>query len=300
MPPTVTVLGDATLDIHVVPTERIRAGGDVPATITIEPGGQGANVAVRLARRGISTRLVCAIGSDAAGGVVRSALSSEGLELHDLGAGATGTVIVMRDAGGERTMLSQRVPVLERVSTDPGAVFGTDWLVVSGYVLLEASRGVSATGPSPRRVVLGCSLAAGEVASWTDRVRSLAPHLVVLNTDEATAITGDGAPADLADRLARHLGTVAVVTRASGATAALDGATLDVAASPVARVVDATGAGDAFAAALVAELTRGEWPPAAPALERAMEAGAALGAAVIGVAGAQGRVAGEPPATLSE
>jgi sugar/nucleoside kinase (ribokinase family) len=300
VPPTVTVLGDATLDIHVTPAEPIRPGGDVPATITLEPGGQGANVAVRLARRGVGTRLVCAIGSDAAGTVVRGALSAEGLDLHDLGAGATGTVIVMRDASGERTMLSQRIPVLERVSTHPDAVFGTDWLVVSGYVLLEAARGLSATGASPRRVVLGCSLAAGEVASWTDRVRSIAPHLVVLNTDEAAAIVGGGTPTYLADRVARHLDAVAVVTRATGATASLDSVTLDVAGRPVARVVDATGAGDAFAAALVAELTGGEWPPTPHALERAMEAGAVLGAAVIGVAGAQGRVPGEPPATLSE
>lgn len=300
MPPIVTVLGDATLDIHVVPAAAIRAGGDVPAAITIEPGGQGANVAVRLARRGVRTRLVCATGSDAAGGVVRGALSAEGLELRDLGAAATGTVIVMREATGDRTMLSQRAPVLEHLDTDPDAIFDAGWLVVSGYVLLEPSRGLSATGPRPRRVVLGCSLAAGKVAQWTDRVRSVAPHLVVLNGDEATAIVGTGTPADLADRVAQHLGAVAVVTRAAGATAALGSSILEVPARPVPRVVDATGAGDAFAAALVSELLEGEWPPESQELERAMAAGAALGAAVTMVAGAQGRVRGELPATLSK
>lgn len=300
MPPTVTILGDATLDIHVVPAVPIRAGGDVPAEIMIDPGGQGANVAVRLARRGVRTRLVCATGSDPAGRVVRGALSAEGLHLRDLGAAATGTIIVMREATGDRTMLSQRVPVLELARTDPDAIFGADWLVVSGYVLLEASRGLSAIGPRPRRVVLGCSISAGEAPAWTDRVRSLAPHLVVLNADEATAIVGTGTPADLAARVAHHLGAVAVVTRAAGATAALGTFTVEVTTRPVARVVDATGAGDAFAAALVSELLEGEWPPTSQELERAMEAGAALGAAVTMVAGAQGRVPGELPATLSE
>ena len=83
-------------------------------------------------------------------------------------------------------------------------------------------------------------------------LRSIDPHLVVLNTDEATALVGEGTPADLADRVARQLDTVGVVTRATGATAAFKGSTLDVAARPVARVVDSTGAGDAFAAALIA------------------------------------------------
>jgi sugar/nucleoside kinase (ribokinase family) len=298
--PIVTVIGDATLDIHVVPASPIRAGGDVPAAVSIQPGGQGANVAVRLARRGVPTRLVCAIGSDAAGGVVRGALSGEDLELRDVGAAATGVVVVMRDAGGERTMLSQRTPVLERAGTDLDAVFGTEWLVVSGYVLLEASRGLSASGPSPRRVVLGCSLAAGEVAAWTERVRSVAPHLVVLNKDEATALVGDGTPPDLAHRVARVLDAVAVITRATGATAALDGSTLDVAAKRVARVVDATGAGDAFAAAFIGELVGAGWPPTSETLVRAMEAGVALGAEVTGVVGAQGRTQGEGAATLSE
>ena len=50
----VVVIGDATLDVTVAPAEPMRHGGDVAAAIRLAPGGQGANVAVRLARRAVT------------------------------------------------------------------------------------------------------------------------------------------------------------------------------------------------------------------------------------------------------
>ena len=63
------VLGDCTLDIAIVPEARRRHGGDVPAEIRLGPGGQAANLAVRLARMGerSSVRLVAAMADDLAG-----------------------------------------------------------------------------------------------------------------------------------------------------------------------------------------------------------------------------------------
>jgi len=63
----ITVIGDSTLDVTVRPAEAPRAGGDVPASISLAPGGQGANVAVRLARAGIDVRLATAIGGNLLG-----------------------------------------------------------------------------------------------------------------------------------------------------------------------------------------------------------------------------------------
>ena len=192
----ITVIGDALLDVHVVPAMPLRPGGDVPAEIRLEPGGQGANVAVRLARQGLGVRLACALGTDAAGDLLRERLAADHVELVDLGSEATGAVVVLRDANGERTMLSQRVSLGRRLSAL--TVADADWLVVSGYVLLEPDAGISGSGDSPRRVLLGCSLDAAQVASWLARAASLAPHLVVLNADEARVICGaDGRPAEL-------------------------------------------------------------------------------------------------------
>ena len=285
----ITVIGDALLDVHVVPAVPPRPGGDVPAQIRLEPGGQGANVAVRLARRGLPVRLASALGHDAAGSILRDHFEADDVELVDLGATATGTVVVLRDATGERTMLSQRVPLGSRMAstqlTDGG------WLVVSGYVLLEPDAALSGSGDLPRRALLGCSLDAAQADAWSDRARSLAPHLVVLNADEGRVIGGaDGGPAEIAKRVAERLRAIAVVTHAGGAVAALDGHAREVAANAAGPVVDSTGAGDAFAAALIAVLARVPWPPSGDGLERAMSAGVDLASAVARVEGAQSRV----------
>ena len=61
-------------------------------------------------------------------------------------------------------------------------------------------------------------------------------------------------------------------------------------------MLDATGSGDAFAAALLFALSRPKkaaWPPTGDALTAAMEAGNQIGAKVSRVLGAQGRVEGE-------
>jgi len=287
----VTVIGDAALDVRVAAAEPVRIGGDVPAAIDMQPGGQGANVAVRLARRGVGVRLVAALGDDATGERLRDGLAGEGIEVRAVPAQRSSTVVVLVDPSGERTMLSQRAPVFA-TPFDLAALTDADWLVVSGYALLEPSGGLSATGVAPRRVVLGCSLGPGDVGDWTGRVASLNPHLVVLNADEATAVVG-GHPDDLARAVAARFGAVAVVTRKAGASGLAGEAAVETLAPPGPPIVDTTGAGDAFAAALVADLLDAAWPPEPDRLRRAMLAGHRLATAVTGVAGSQGRVEDE-------
>ena len=288
----ITVIGDALMDVHVVPAHPPRPGGDVPAEIRLEPGGQGANVAVRLARQGLRVRLACAIGPDAAGALLRDRLA-EGVELVELAAAATGAVVVLLDDRRERTMLSQRVPLGPGIATLSPP--GDGWLVVSGYVLLEPDAGMSGVGESPRRVLLGCSLDRSDATRWFERARSLAPHLVVLNAGEARVIAGeDRTPAELALQVAGRLTAIVVVTHPAGAAAALDGQSLEVGARSPGPIVDTTGAGDAFAAGLIAGLVDEPWPPSRDRLDRAMASAVSLAGAVARVPGAQTRVAEEP------
>ena len=156
----VTVVGDSLLDVLARPSAPMVPAGDVSGSVGLRPGGQGANVAVRLARRGLSVRLVTALADDAAGRVLRSGLSEEGIEVEALPVEATGSVVVLVDAAGERTMLSQRSPFAHLVGPEclasPAA-----WMVVSGYLLLEpdAHGLVQLLGAIGTPVaVLGCAL----------------------------------------------------------------------------------------------------------------------------------------------
>jgi sugar/nucleoside kinase (ribokinase family) len=68
---------------------------------------------------------------------------------------------------------------------------------------------------------------------------------------------------------------------------------VEIAATSAEAAVDATGAGDAFSAGLIAALVDEDWPPDAARLETAMASAAELASAVAAVPGAQGRVAAE-------
>jgi sugar/nucleoside kinase (ribokinase family) len=285
MRPTITVVGDALLDVHVRPDGPIRPGADVPARVRLEPGGQGANVAIRLARRGVDASIVCALGPDAGGSLIRRALEADDVVVASVPAAATGAVVVLVDPLGERTMLSQRAPFAATAVDSLPA--GGDWIVVSGYLLLEPAaeelvRRIVARGP--RRALLGCAVPGPLVDRWRHAADLLVPDLVILSRDETSLVD-----------LESTAGWVA--TDPTGAEARIGAAAARAATPAGESAVDTTGAGDAFAAVLLADLAGG-WPPDEPALERALQRATASGAAVTRVIGAQGRVPGEPAGTL--
>ncbi len=281
--PQVTVIGDALLDTVARPTESMRPDEDVPATIVVAPGGQGANVAVRLSRRGVAVRLVCGIGDDAAGRLLRQALRSEGLNLDVVAVAATGSVVIVLDASGERTMLSQRAPfgspLLDRGLPD------SPWTVVSGYLFLEPDpvRLADAAAALDGRVaVVGCAIPDGQRDSWRLALERAHPDLLVVNRQEASWL----APVD-------PLATCVVVTSMDSVTASTPSGSVRVAVHPIDAATDTTGAGDAFAAALVHGLVDQRWPLPLSVLEAALNAAAEVASQVAGTAGAQGRLAGE-------
>lgn len=283
---SVVVIGDALLDVRVAPQDSIRPGSDVPAEIGLGPGGQGANVAVRLARQGVPVELVAALAPDRAGTILRDALRADGVRLHAVPVASTGTVVVLGDAGGERTMLSQRPPFAHLV--DPALLTGASWIVVSGYLLCEPAGAdlaeALAAGARPR-MLLGCAVPDALVHRWRSAALALRPHLTVFNRDEVR-------------RQAPARSDGVAVTDAGGATVSIAGVTVESRTAAAAPARDTTGAGDAFAAGLLAGLRDAAWPPERERMEDAVEAAVALAGRVARVAGAQTRVAGEPQATL--
>jgi sugar/nucleoside kinase (ribokinase family) len=296
------VVGDCLLDISVE-HGPIAPGGDRPARIRLSPGGQGANVAVRLARRGVATRLLGALGDDFAGALLHDHLIREGVELTPLSADRSGAVAVLLDGDGERTMLSDRASLdVQSLVAASGALGDADWIHVSGYALREAA-GEALTGLlAARRPVSLLSVDGGSVTSedaglFADRLARCHPDLLIVNRHEAAALTG-AAPREQLVELAARLAArapVAVVTGGSAGSAAVrDGDRIALPAPELPRpAVDGTGAGDAYTASLIAGLAGAEWPPDPAELRRAMEAASAAGGEAAGLHGAQARVSGE-------
>jgi sugar/nucleoside kinase (ribokinase family) len=309
------VVGDCLLDVMVRPHGPMRAGGDTPAQIRIGPGGQGANVAVRLARRGASVRLISPMADDLGARLLREALDRDAVNLATLAASKTGSVIAMLDRDGERTMASDRVSLA--AAALPELVEDADWIHVSGYALRDASGEQVARTLAARRRVARLSVGGGSVPpdraaaqAFTALVELARPDLLLLARSEAAALleVDDAvAPEQLASSLAaRRPSTIVIVTAgADGSVGASAGLSAPVAVPGLdssTPIVDATGAGDAYAAALIDELAHlGTWPPSGDQLRTAMRAASHLGGLVARVEGAQGRVEGEAaPRTADE
>lgn len=300
------VIGDATLDVTVRTPGSPAAGSDRVAAISLGPGGQGANMAVRLARRGARVSLVTAMGDDIAGNQLKAGLAEDSVGLVAAPAVRTGVVVSLVNAGGERAMLSDRVSMDVAGANSlavRSALEDADWIHISGYPLADPASGDGlAALVAARRAGQGCSVGGGSFELGSDvrtRLQIVRPELVLFDRAEASALlasdAGDSAePLEaLAEALASAIGGTAVVTDgAAGAAASTGDGTVAVPGWP-GSAVDATGAGDAFGAGILLTLSDGPWPPALPVLRGALEEASRVGAEVAGVVGSQARVASE-------
>jgi sugar/nucleoside kinase (ribokinase family) len=108
------------------------------------------------------------------------------------------------------------------------------------------------------------------------------------NEDEVRHLTGCGELADCIGRLSENVGTLVITRGPHGAVAVENGDYAEVAAAPIERIVDTTGAGDLFAAGFLAGRCRGK------PLKGCLETGAIAAAEVISHFGAR------PEADLKE
>lgn len=287
----VVVVGDLVTDVLVRTAGPLSSGSDTMATIMLRGGGAGANTACWLAECGVDVALVARVGGDEVGRARTLELLGANVEAivavdHDA---ITGTVVVLVGIDGERTMLADRGASLRLSVADVDTrVFERGaHLHLSGYVLLdEHSRGaavyaldraraqemtvsVDAASASPLAMV-------GPEAflSWTAGV-----DLLLANTDEARVLTGCLDATTAATALARSYRIVVVKDGAAGAVWASAGTIRHCPAEPV-QVVDTTGAGDAFAAGLLAD-----WLTPGSTADSALVAGATRAARAVMIPG---------------
>lgn len=257
--PIVNVVGATNVD-HVVRVERMPRPGETVADglLATQAGGKGANQAVAAARLGATSRLISAVGRDAAGAELLASLRAagvvtDGVQVVD---DATGTAIVVVDATGENSIVVCRGangridPAAVRI--EPGSAMLAQ-LEVDMTIVESAARactGFVALNPSPAQ-------------DLPERLRTQA-DLVIVNEGEYEAL-----PEIHMSRL------VALTLGAAGARLLRRGRVVASAPSLAPKVVNTVGAGDAFAAALTVALLRG-WSD-----EVALRAAARVGAGAV-------------------
>lgn len=275
----IVCVGDIVTDVLAAVHGPIAPGSDTPASIQVGGGGQAANTASWLAAAGAPVTLVAAIGDDQAGRDRVAELTAAGVRVaaQVCPGVATGAIVVLTDRG-DRTMITDRGAnqLLSADSIDavlPGAV----WLHLSAYTLM----GMPEIGRHALARARAHGLQVSVDAASAQPLRDVGPQaflswvrptdVLFTNADEAAVLAGRGPAREQALALAGAVGGSAVVKLgARGAVWARNGEVF-AAPSPEVTAVDTTGAGDAFAAGLLAALAAGREP--VQALHEAVEWG---------------------------
>jgi sugar/nucleoside kinase (ribokinase family) len=281
------VVGDLTEDIVVWLEEPLRPGTDTVATVHRSRGGSAANVAAFAAGLGPARFLGC-VGDDPAGDQLVAQLEATGVDVRVQRRGVTGTVVVVVDQSGERTMFPSRAASALLEEPDAAWLDGVAHLHAPAYAL-DSDPARTAVLSLLRAVKLrgGTTSVDASATGVLERLglpqvrqllHDLAPDWLFANEEEGELLAPPGAEDWLPSTTALVVkrGPKATVVRRRGR------APVEVPVAPVAVVRDTTGCGDAFAAAFLAEVLRGG------SVEAACLAGHALAATLLTTAGAGG------------
>jgi ribokinase len=286
----VVVVGSINEDVMLRLDRSIRSGETVTADrVERRPGGKGANQAVAAAAAGAEVAMLAAVGDDPAGTRMIDDLRRRGVNTDSVRIAAgvsTGTAYVTVTPDGENTIVLD--PGANRL-LDAAAVEAAWPALPPASVLLSLLEipldGVVAAVRLARKTGMRPVVTLAPAQPVPDELfQGLDPLLVneheaafLLHTDDL-----DGHVVDAAQELLRLGPRSAVVTAGPAGAAVADGATARLLpAVPVAEVIDTTGAGDAFAGALAAALSRGA------DLDAAVAAGLRAGAGAVQRIGAR-------------
>lgn len=290
------VVGDLMTDVVVRLEEEIAPESDTASEITVAAGGSASNVAVFLSRGGIATSLVGMIGDDERGRSLVAALVKEGVVPHVgvVEQAPTGTVVSVVGADGRRSMLTDRGA---NRSLEPGSA--PDELFqarrhfhLSGYELIDDATRRAATDLFDRAGAAGmtrsvdCSSAAPlrRLGARAFFAATTGAEVLFANADEAQVLAGSNDREAIAAALASHYAMSLVTLGSRGVLLIERGEKVLLVPPRDARIVDTTGAGDAFTGAFLAAWMHGLQPRAA--------IGAGLDAAATIVAVPGGRLSG--------
>ena len=266
--PSVLTLGEGLGVLH---TNGIGSLAQVPGLL-VGTGGAESNVAIGLARLGISVTWLGRVGDDGLGRRVTRELRAEGVQVVARidPAAPTGLLLKEQPSAGRSVVTYHRAGSAGS-RLEPNDL---DLVDISAFSLLHLTGITPALSASARetvRVAVARANAAGVPISFDINHRSTlwreedplllyqelaaSAHILFAGADEALAVVPEiqNAPLDLATAIAR-LGPEEVVIKlgADGAVAVVGGLATWRAAIPV-HVVDTVGAGDAFVAGYLAE-----------------------------------------------
>ncbi len=261
--PKILVVGDVIDDILVIPDGEIRLDTDTNSKIQAQPGGSAANFACWIASLGIETHFVGRVGKEdfeRHSQILRDYKVIPHLQVdQEL---QTGRIVVLVQ-GQQRSFLTDRGA---NKNLDLGAIpeelFG-DALYISGYTVFDQT-------VETMQQLITRAKAHGLVACDPGSAGYIADHsvhtflasiagvdLLLPSLEEGRILSAESRPEIVAALLGEWFPQVALTLGEDGVQ--LQSQTgAEYIAAIAADLVDATGAGDAFAASLISEILKGK------------------------------------------
>ena len=278
----VTVIGSINMDLAVRAPQLPHPGETVFAHgITEWPGGKGANQAVASARLGARVAMIGRVGDDQAGAQLIRLLANEGIDVSEVKMSSdqsSGVAIVTVDDEGENSIV---VSAGANAQLKPADAEAGELLIAAADVLLiqleSPLETVATAAELARRYRVPMVLDPAPVPS--SPLPEVLQHATIIcpNRQEATALTGcETRSREEAMEAAKELQSAgaseAIVTLGADGAVWCDENGCHHAPGFAVEAVDATAAGDAFAAGLAVSLAQEQ--PLMQAVRFACAAGA--------------------------
>ncbi|RPI21414.1 MAG: carbohydrate kinase family protein [Chloroflexota bacterium] len=266
------VFGNANLDLLCYPVNDVPRYDAISfEQASLGPGGCGSNVAIGLRALGVSTALVARTGVDEAAELVERYWSQVGLDTSYVIKSPgypTGISVGLVDDEGEPRFIHMPGANALLTAADielPALVSaGARWLHVAGFFVLPGLKDGSLPETLMKAQEAGLSVSLDVVDSpGMDDPSILWPCLpyvdiLLCNAQEARRLTGEKEPAR-SGRFLQERGAISVIVKVGGEGCWLFGQqTAELLPATPVRPFDTTGAGDAFAAGLIAALLDGD------------------------------------------